>query len=73
MYFSYCKKSYVTSVTHKQAMNQEIFAFLVIVSKLSCAKINTSIFENLCQVFWEISLHKWVFMQVFSIIFISNK
>lgn len=54
-------------------MNQEIFAFLVIVSKLFCAKINTSIFENLCQVFWEINFHKWVFMQVFSIIFISNK
>lgn len=34
-------------IIHKQAMNQEIFVFLEIFSELFCAKINTSIFENL--------------------------
>lgn len=53
-------------------MNWEIFVFLVIVSELLCAKFNASIFENLHQVFWEISFHKWVFMQVFTIIFVSK-
>lgn len=66
------KKPYVTSVIHKQAMNQKCIVFLAIVYKLFCAKIKRSIFEHLWQFFWAINFQKWVSMKVFTVIFVSK-
>lgn len=49
------KKTYVSSIIHKQTTNLKNVVFLVIVYEIFCAKIKKNIFEHLWQLSQAIS------------------